>query len=286
MENEITKVEPQQIQQIDNEAPLMVQIVQLLQTGKIDTDQMTAMLEFSERIETNEARKAYHVAMAAFKQDPPTIFKNNTVTYNKGESTVSYKHTTLSNLATILDKSLAIHDLSFTWKTEDLDKGLIKVTCILTHKLGHFESSCMTGLPDATGSKNPIQAKGSTVTYLQRYTLKAVTGVAEEGQDEDGVSACPKPEPPKVRPTSTTELEVIDAICAKLPPAKPGYIINKGHITTILIEKCRDSLVYEKTTKGAEWLMKSFGDADLYEIDNTPSKEIPAEFVSDDQELP
>ena len=36
-----------------------------------------------------------------------------------------------------------------------------------------------------SGSKNSIQAVGSTVTYLQRYTLLAVTGLAAKGQDSD-----------------------------------------------------------------------------------------------------
>ena len=31
-----------------------------------------------------------------------------------------------------------------------------------------------------------MQAIGSTVTYLERYTLKAITGVSEEGDDNDG----------------------------------------------------------------------------------------------------
>ena len=39
---------------------------------------------------------------------------------------------------------------------------------------------------DNSGSKNSIQAIGSTVTYLQRYTLLAITGLATEDMDDDG----------------------------------------------------------------------------------------------------
>src|SRR5690606_36781831 len=34
--------------------------------------------------------------------------------------------------------------------------------------------------------KNNIQAIASTVTYLQRHTLKVITGVSEKGDDDDG----------------------------------------------------------------------------------------------------
>jgi hypothetical protein len=44
----------------------------------------------------------------------------------------------------------------------------------------------MGGPPDAGGAKNAIQARASTISYLERYTLKAICGVAEGGEDDDG----------------------------------------------------------------------------------------------------
>jgi hypothetical protein len=51
----------------------------------------------------------------------------------------------------------------------------------------------MGGPPDAGGAKNPIQARASTITYLERYTLKAICGVAEGGEDDDGQSGGGEP---------------------------------------------------------------------------------------------
>jgi hypothetical protein len=62
-------------------------------------------------------------------------------------------------------------------------EGLIAVTCTLKHVLGHSESVSIDGPPDAGGAKNAIQARASTITYLERYTLKAVCGIAEQGDD-------------------------------------------------------------------------------------------------------
>lgn len=39
---------------------------------------------------------------------------------------------------------------------------------------------------DESGNKNSIQSIGSTVTYLQRYTLKAGLGLAAASDDDGG----------------------------------------------------------------------------------------------------
>jgi hypothetical protein len=54
----------------------------------------------------------------------------------------------------------------------------------------------MGGPPDAGGAKNAIQARASTISYLERYTLKAICGVAEGGEDDDGNGGREPPECP------------------------------------------------------------------------------------------
>ena len=56
----------------------------------------------------------------------------------------------------------------------------------LKHVGGHSESVSIGGPPDAGGAKNALQARASTKSYLERYTLKAICGVAEGGDDSDG----------------------------------------------------------------------------------------------------
>jgi hypothetical protein len=55
--------------------------------------------------------------------------------------------------------------------------------------MGHSEETTLRAIPDTSGSKNSIQAIGSTVTYLQRYTLLAAVGMAAAGMDNDGRAA-------------------------------------------------------------------------------------------------
>jgi len=114
------------------------------------------MLTLQERWEANEAKKAYNVDMAAFKENPPVITKDKVNTqYNS-------RYCSLQNLVDTVSPVLAKHGVAHRWIIEQ--NGIIKVTCILTHRLGHSESVSMSAPDDTSGSKNPIQQKKSTVT--------------------------------------------------------------------------------------------------------------------------
>ncbi len=54
--------------------------------------------------------------------------------------------------------------------------------------MGHSEEVTLTANADATGAKNDIQALGSTITYLQRYTILTATGLATADMDNDGIT--------------------------------------------------------------------------------------------------
>ena len=101
-------------------------------------EQMQQLMDLQERHERNEARKAFVVALNAFKADPPEVLKNRKV----GFGNTNYKHAALDDASEIIGAALAEHDISHRWNVEQAD-GKIKVTCILTHALGHSESVTM-----------------------------------------------------------------------------------------------------------------------------------------------
>ena len=164
----------------DNSPASMMQVA--LSRGA-DLDKLEKMLALQERWEANEARKAYHTAMAAFKAAPPEIEKDKKVSFGAGKA--AYSHATLANVTDKINQALSAHGLSAAWKTAQDERG-ITVTCTITHRLGHSESTSLTAAPDNSGSKNAIQAVGSTITYLSRYTILCLTGLATVDQDDDG----------------------------------------------------------------------------------------------------
>jgi len=158
-------------------------IIQLA-VEKGDLEKVDKLLALKERHDANEARKAYHEAMAKFKADPPKIDKDKKVGYKTNAGQVGYSHASLANVTEKINSALSKHGLSASWTTQQ--NGGIFVTCKITHIKGHSEETTLSAQADSSGSKNSIQAIGSTITYLERYTLLALTGLATHEQDDDG----------------------------------------------------------------------------------------------------
>lgn len=170
---------------VDPNATPMQMLAIMTQRGVSMAD-LKDLVALAKDWEANEARKAFVEALAAFKAESLTIGKDKHVVYpnSKGGNT-DYWHATIGNIISVVAPALSRHGLSHRWKTEQLDGGMIRVTCILTHIKGHSEETSLSSSRDDSGGKNNIQAVGSTVSYLQRYTLLALTGLATRDQEDD-----------------------------------------------------------------------------------------------------
>ena len=180
-----------------------------------DMGQLEKLMDLQMRWEADQARKAYVSAMAAFKADPPKLHKNKQVSFGTSKGRTEYKHATLDHVSERIGEALARHGLHHRWNVDQSD--IIRVTCVIQHEQGHSESVAMSGAPDTSGTKNSIQATGSTVTYLQRYTLLAATGIAVDSGDDDGHGATP---------TITAEqASELSGMCEQADVA-PGLLVN------------------------------------------------------------
>ena len=151
-----------------------------------DLDRLERLMALQERWEANDARKQFTVAMTRFKAMPLTIFKRKQIGYTTKEGEfVSYKHAELSDVTEVVGPAMAKHGLSYRWDVKQ-EGGRINVACIVMHEAGHTERVVMDAAPDASGKKNAVQQIASACTYLQRYTLLAVTGMSPKGMDDDG----------------------------------------------------------------------------------------------------
>jgi hypothetical protein len=154
-------------------------------------DQLERLMGLQERWEKNRARRAFVEAMNAFKrEDAPEILKNKQVDYTTRDGDrVRYDYATLDNVCRAANQGLSKHGISHRWTIQQNGDGLIRVTCILTHDMGHSEETTLVAGPDQSGKKNPIQQLASAVNYLERYTLLAAIGSAAAGTDDDGRGA-------------------------------------------------------------------------------------------------
>lgn len=184
MKNDVIEVEAVSSRALAHSAGPMDNALQALKSGA-SIEQLQGLLALQKDWEANEARKAYVAAMAEFKKNPPEIFKRKEVAF--GET--RYSHATIGDVTSLTVEGLAKNGFSHRWDTRQ-DGGRIIVSCILTHNLGHSESTVLEAAPDSSGKKNAIQQVASTVTYLQRYTLLAACGLAtKDMEDDDGAGA-------------------------------------------------------------------------------------------------
>ena len=175
-----------ELKTIENNIVTPMTMLQIAVNKDANMEQLSKLMDMQERYEANEAKKAYMLAMSEFKSHAPVIVADKEVAY----SGTAYNHASNSNVTGAIIPVLAEYDLVHKWE-QSQEGNLITVTCVITHKLGYSESVPMTSSPDTTGSKNPIQAVASAITYMQRYTLLAATGlaVADKNDDDGGAQA-------------------------------------------------------------------------------------------------
>ncbi|PRE27613.1 ERF family protein [Burkholderia multivorans] len=171
-----------------------------------DLDRLERLMSLQDRWEAKQAKQAYDIAFAAFKAEAVVIAKGKDVTDGplKGR-----KYAELHDVVSAVTPALSKHGLSSSWKLTRDEKDWIEVTCYLRHVNGHEESVSMGGPPDVGGAKNALQARASTKTYLERYTLKAITGLSEQDDDKDGNS-----------PAGVDQRVLIDQFLAQVRDAK------------------------------------------------------------------
>lgn len=129
------------------------------------------------------ARNAYAAAIAAFKAEGVKVIRSKTITDGplKGK-----KHADVFGVVDASTEALSKHGLSATWETLQDDKDWIKIACRIKHVAGHSESVAFGGPVDTGPGRNAIQARKSTVSYLERITMELALGLAEADADDDG----------------------------------------------------------------------------------------------------
>lgn len=171
-------------------APGPLDIVQAaLKSGSVEIYREAVALY--KELEGMAARKAFDNAMADAVF--PIVKKDRLVDYASTKSPtgrVTYKHEDLASVLRAVVPVLNENGLSHRFRVTSNVNEPVTVTCIISHRDGYFEETTLCAAKDDTGGKNPIQQVGSTLTYLQRMTLKAALGLAA-AEDDDGRASSP-----------------------------------------------------------------------------------------------
>jgi hypothetical protein len=130
------------------------------------------------------------------------------------------KYATLGAIINAVRAPLAAHGISAV-QTVSNDGGSVGVTTTLLHSSGEWMAETIwSALPD----RATVQQLGSSITYLRKYSLAAITGIVGE-EDDDGNAGSSgdrndRPEPRKTFKPTEAKGAPVAAPKASAPPAK------------------------------------------------------------------
>jgi hypothetical protein len=187
--------------------PILLMIANAARDPQVDIEKFERLMSLRERVSQADARRAFYAALADAKGEFGPIIKRREVDFEHSDQQgrTQYKYEELADIGVVVDPVLSKYGLSYRHKSAQ-DGGKIKVTCILSHRDGYSEENSLEGEADKTGKKNPNQAIASTVTYLQRYTLKEALGLGA-ARDDDGAGGMP--EDPMIEPDDVVYIETL-----------------------------------------------------------------------------
>ena len=163
------------------------------------------------------------------------------MTYAKKDSSNPFFKSTYSDLASIWDairEPLTHNALAVTQTLEHTEDGMIAVDTLLAHASGQWVRGRMAVRP----GKDDVQAAGSCCTYLRRYSLAAICGIAPSDSDDDGEAAMAR----DAKPTQRTK-----------PAPKPSDPSVQAGVMIKTIEAC-DSM--KSLVQTLDSLPNIFGD--------------------------
>lgn len=196
-------------------------MVQMVASGQITIEQLDHLMGLQERHEATEAKRQYNSAMADFRSEVPPALRDA-----KGQNN---QYATLGSVMSAINGPLGSNGFNVDFKhTQDIKENTLTVRCTITHAGGHSESTDLTVKVDKLGSANTVQSLGGNVSYLKRYTVSSLTGLATE--DDDGQSTSkPEPTPPKVEYINDKDMADIEAVITELggnPKLWTDYQVN------------------------------------------------------------
>lgn len=201
---------------------MMAIMERMAKNKEVDTAKLAQIKEFGMDILNDQRRAAFDAAFSQMQNDLPTITARGTIEIREkdarggrtGAVLQSTKYAKWEDINEAIKPVLHRHGFGLRFVTGLADDGRVKVTGILSGH-GHREESVFILPHDSTGSKNAVQAIGSSTSYGKRYAASALLNLTTRGEDDDASSFTDQIEQddrPKVTQRQIEELiELCDA---------------------------------------------------------------------------
>lgn len=190
MSNAIAKTEIHQ-----ETSAVLSMIERVASDPNADINKLEKMLDMQERVLNRNSQQAFSADMAMMQSELPRVIKSR-----KGHNS---SYAPLEDINDAIRPTLQKYGFAVTFGVDQLE-GSIRVVTHLSHRQGHREETSIDLPADTSGSKNPVQAVGSTISYGKRYGICAILNIST-GDDVDGAL------PTTSEPDVTDWLSSIDA---------------------------------------------------------------------------
>lgn len=176
------KVEPKALVKLEPQSLLMKAI-----EGGASIETLERLVALAKEVQGEQAREAWHQAMAEFQRRCPTVKKSATAKIFTGKGAYTYHYAPLDEILATCRELLGELGLSVSWRSK-MEPNRVIVSCRIAHVLGHAEESGDVAMPipggDDRSGANAAQRVGIALTYARRYSFIAVAGLAPEDDDD------------------------------------------------------------------------------------------------------
>ena len=173
--------------QLSETAAIFSMIERASRDPAVDIDKLERLMQMSERVTARNAKSAYFAALSEMQEHLPVIGERGEIKIGSGKPQT---YALWEDINEAIKPALSSYGFALSFRTgREADR--IVVTGILSHREGHTEETTMHLPLDASGSKNAVQAVGSSTSYGKRYTAGALlnlTSRAREDRDDDGAA--------------------------------------------------------------------------------------------------
>jgi hypothetical protein len=160
---------------------------------RVDVAKMQALLDMRLQLMRENAASEFAAAMARLQPRLPRILKSGMVDFTSQKTGVRQQtpYARYEDILKFVRPLLAEEGFSVSYSFADGPKGTT-CTCTVSHRAGHSKATTTPPLPmDASGSKNAVQAVGSTMSYAKRYALCNALDIVTVDQDDDANGSNP-----------------------------------------------------------------------------------------------
>jgi hypothetical protein len=229
---------------ISSDNSIMAVISRAAADPACDIDKLERLMAMHERMQARDAQAEFNAAMAAMQSDIPSIAERGAIVVN-GQKRSDYA--TFEDINDVIKPIMQTHGFAITFKVENTPTGL-SVTGILMHRAGHRESTAMLLPLDTSGSKNAVQAVGSSTSYGKRYVMSALLNLTTRGEDDDGHAAVPTAN------VTAAQAGAIDALLARCTDKTRDWFVGE-YGSAACVPKARHDILtaqLNKAIKAAE----------------------------------